>query len=229
MMGKTERVSESENMMSHVRLAQTLQAGYVNTPRSVASWTQQTPRLSNPSACCCATLFSLPSHGFSHARSLPSSFPRSPSYSLSLPGEPAVCAEQACMKPQHHSQGGKNTAKKPNPVENERSKINKHTDAELRKLSFFWWRDGTNLSHFYTSNTFKTFRHSLWCHNDHDATTWQTVKPSGEQTLLNKQAHTDVELCKPAFFIGGEMKQILFRCGHIYRCSWNFEGEFQLF
>lgn len=156
MMGETERVSESENMMSHVRLAQTLQAGYVNTPRSVASWTQQTPRLSNPSACCCATLFSLPSHGFSHARSLPSSFPRSPSYSLSLPGEPAVCAEQACMKPQHHSQGGKNTAKKPNPVENERSKIN--TNIRMRNYAnylFFWWRDGTNLSHFYTSFTLK--------------------------------------------------------------------------
>lgn len=91
MMGETEQVSESENMMSHVRLAQTLQADYVNTPRSVASWTQQTPCLSNPSACWCATLFSLPSHGFSHACSLPLSFPRSPSYSLSPRWAGSLC------------------------------------------------------------------------------------------------------------------------------------------
>lgn len=123
-MGETERESESENMMSHVRLAQTLQAGYVNTPRSVASWTQQTPRLSNPSACCCATLFSLPSHGFSHARSLPSSsFPRSPSYSLSPRGAGGLCRaglHETAAPLSGREEHGKN------PVENERSKINKH-------------------------------------------------------------------------------------------------------
>lgn len=70
--------------------------------------------------------FSLPSHGFSHARSLPSSFP-SLTLLLSLsPGSRRSVPRQACVKLQHHSQGGKNMAKQLNPVENERSKINKH-------------------------------------------------------------------------------------------------------
>lgn len=153
MMGETEWVSERENMMSHVRLAQTLQADYVNTPRSVASWTQQTPRLSNPSACCWAMLFLFP-HMASHmlAPSLFLSLARPPT--LSLPGEPAVCAEQACMKPQHHSQGGKNMAKQPKPMENECSKINKHTHVELRKSFFVVERRNKSeplLHCFYTS------------------------------------------------------------------------------
>lgn len=136
MMGETERVSESENMMSHVRLAQTLQAGYVNTPRSVASWTQQTPRLSNPSACCCATLFSLPSHGFSHARSLPPSFPRSPSYSLSPRGAGGLCRAglRATAAPLSGREEHGRTAK-PRGEERFQNKQT-HTDVELRKLSF---------------------------------------------------------------------------------------------
>ncbi len=145
MMGETERVSERENMMSHVRLAQTLQAGYVNTSRSVASWTRQTPRLSNPSACCCATLFSLSSHGFSHARSLPPSFPHSPSYSLSLRGANGLC-RAGLHETAAPLSGREEHSKKAKPC-GERALQNKqtHTDAELRKLSLFSWRYGTNL------------------------------------------------------------------------------------
>lgn len=140
MKGETRRVSESENMMSHVSLAQTLQAGYVNTPHSVASWTQQTPRLSNPSACCCATLFLFP-HMASHmlAPSLLLS-PRSPSYSLSLSGEPAVCAEAGLRETAAPLSGREEHGKTAKP-RGERALQNKqtHTDVELCKLAFLWW------------------------------------------------------------------------------------------
>jgi len=112
MKGETERVSKSENMMSHVSLAQTLQAGYVNTPHSVASWTQQTPHLSNPSACCCATLFLFP-HMASHMLpSLPSSFP---SLTLLLSLSPGSLRETAAPLSGREEHG--KTAQ---------SKINKH-------------------------------------------------------------------------------------------------------
>lgn len=77
------REGERENVMSHVRLAQTLQAGYVNTPRSDSSWTQQTRLLSNPSACCCATLFSSLTWLLT-CSPLPLSLARSPALLLSL-------------------------------------------------------------------------------------------------------------------------------------------------